>query len=242
MVDATLDAGPVDERGWRREASDGWIAPMTEPLLHEARCRAAASLRRLSHAMVSRDLDLDTLQRLTAEADALAATLEPAPRRDRAAMLTAHVERMFGMVDAPDEPETGHAAFDVMADRAVGGPANPMGVHVEVEFLDDEVVGVVTLLPAYEGGPGRAHGGMVAAIFDDVTGYVLRIAQTAAFTGTLSVRYHKPTPMEVPLTFRARLVGREERRLFITADCHHGETLISSCEATYITIDPSVFA
>ena len=108
--------------------------------------------------------------------------------------------------------------------------------------VDDEVVGIATLLPAYEGGPGRAHGGMVAAIFDDITGYVLRIAQTAAFTGTLTVRYHKPTPMEVPLTFRARLVGREDRRLFITADCRHGDALISSCEATYITIDPSVFA
>ena len=215
---------------------------MTDPTLHDARCEAATALRRLSHAMVSRDLDVSTLRRLTAAADELAADLEPAPRRDRAAMLTAHVARMFGMDEEAGEAETGHAAFDVMADRAVGGPANPMGVHVEVEFVDDEVVGVATLLPAYEGGPGRAHGGMVAAIFDDVTGYVLRIAQTAAFTGTLTVRYHKPTPMEVPLTFRARLVGREDRRLFITADCHHGEILISSCEATYITIDPSVFA
>jgi acyl-coenzyme A thioesterase PaaI-like protein len=221
----------------------GWLYPgMAEPSVHEARVAAAAALRRLSHAMVSRDLDADMLDRLRAEADALAAAIEPAPRRDRQAMLTEHVERMFGMVESEGDLETGHAAFDVMADRAIGGPANPMGVQVDVEFLDDEVVGVVTLLPAYEGGPGRAHGGMVAAIFDDITGYVLRIAQTAAFTGTLSVRYHKPTPMERPLTFRARLVGREDRRLFITADCHDGETLISSCEATYITIDPKTFA
>ncbi|MFM7616941.1 MAG: PaaI family thioesterase [Actinomycetes bacterium] len=215
---------------------------MTDPTVHDARVAAAAALRRLSHAMVSRDLDRDMLDRLRTEADALAAAIEPAPRRDRQAMLTEHVERMFGMGGSIDEPETGHAAFDVMADRAVGGPANPMGVHVDVEFSEDEVVGVATLLPAYEGGPGRAHGGMVAAIFDDITGYVLRIAQTAAFTGTLTVRYHKPTPMERPLTFRARLVGREDRRLFITADCHDGDVLVSSCEATYITIDPKIFA
>ena len=122
---------------------------MTDPTLHDARCEAATALRRLSHAMVSRDLDVSTLRRLTAAADELANDLEPAPRRDRAAMLTAHVARMFGMDEEAGEVETGHAAFDVMADRAVGGPANPMGVHVEVEFVDDEG-GMITKI-------GRAH-------------------------------------------------------------------------------------
>ncbi|MFM9011635.1 MAG: hypothetical protein ACKON8_12410, partial [Planctomycetota bacterium] len=86
---------------------------MTDPPVHDARVAAAAALRRLSHAMVSRDLDRDMLDRLREEADALAAAIEPAPRRDRQAMLTEHVERMFGIGGSIDEPETGHAAFDV---------------------------------------------------------------------------------------------------------------------------------
>ena len=56
---------------------DGWIGAMTDPTLHDARCEAATALRRLSHAMVSRDLDASTLRRLTAAADELAADLEP---------------------------------------------------------------------------------------------------------------------------------------------------------------------
>ena len=220
----------------------GCISYMSEQELFEARLNAASSLRRLNHELVGRDSDLETLNRVATEAASLADALEPFERRDRAGALSAHVERMFGMAQDGEEIDISHAAFSVMADRAIGGPANPTGVDIAVDFNEDEIVATVVFKAANEGGPGRAHGGVVAGVFDDVTGYVLRIAQTAAFTGTISVRYHKPTPMEVPLTFRARLNGREDRRLFISADCHDGETLISSCEATYITIDPSLFA
>lgn len=81
----------------------------------------------------------------------------------------------------------------------------------------------------------------MAAVFDDVTGHVLRIAGTPAFTGHIAIIFHAPTPLAVPLEFRSRLAGREGRRLFITADCRHGGNVVASCDATYVTVDVAQF-
>ena len=40
---------------------------------------------------------------------------------------------------------------------------------------------------------------------------------------------------------RARLHGRERRKLFIEAEAHHGDVLVATCHANYITVDPTRF-
>jgi acyl-coenzyme A thioesterase PaaI-like protein len=129
-------------------------------------------------------------------------------------------------------------------DRAVGGSANPTSVELEVRFghESDEVVANVVLRRAFEGAPGRAHGGIVAAAFDDVTGFVIGRLQEPAFTGELTVRYLAPVPVDATLEIRARLDGRERRKLFISADMRADDDVIATCRAIYITVDPSRFA
>ncbi|HUO47646.1 MAG TPA: PaaI family thioesterase, partial [Acidimicrobiales bacterium] len=95
---------------------------------------------------------------------------------------------------------------------------------------------------AFEGAPGRAHGGIVAAAFDDVTGFVIGRLQEPAFTGELTVRYLAAVPVDEPLEIRARLEGRERRKLFISADMRTGEAVVATCRAIYVTVDPSRFA
>ena len=104
------------------------------------------------------------------------------------------------------------------------------------------MVARVVLRRAFEGAPGRAHGGIVAAAFDDVTGFVIGQIREPAFTGELTVRYLAPVPVDEPLEMRARLEGRERRKLFITAEAHAGELLVATCRAIYITVDPTKFA
>ena len=95
---------------------------------------------------------------------------------------------------------------------------------------------------AFEGAPGRAHGGIVAAAFDDVTGFVIGQLREPAFTGELTVRYLAPVPVDEPLVMRARLDGRERRKLFISADAYHGDLLVATCHAIYIKVDATQFA
>jgi acyl-coenzyme A thioesterase PaaI-like protein len=127
-------------------------------------------------------------------------------------------------------------------DRAVAGRSNPTSIDLDVRYEGDEVVADVVLRRAFEGAPGRSHGGIVAAAFDDVTGFIIGKLQEPAFTGELTVRYVAPVPVDEPLELRARLDGRERRKLFISAEARAGEKVLATCHAIYITVDPSMFA
>ena len=199
----------------------------------EARTTAAAALRDLNHAFAAHDPDDAELGALTAAAASLTIQLDGAAPRDRLALMRAAV----GAQSVP--MMTAGSGF---ADRAVGGATNPTSVDVEVRFEGEEVIANVVLRRAFEGAPGRAHGGIVAAAFDDVTGFVIGLLREPAFTGELTVRYLKPVPVDTPLEMRARLRGRERRKLFIEAEARDGEELIATCQAIYITVDPARFA
>ena len=59
----------------------------------------------------------------------------------------------------------------------------------------DEIEARLTLRAAHEGAPDEAHGGIVAALFDDVFGFLLGVIQQAAFTGDLRIRFVAATPL-----------------------------------------------
>ena len=198
-----------------------------------ARSVAAAALRDLNHAFAAHDPDDELLMGLAGTVRTQIATLDDTPNRDRLALMRAATgERRFPSGDDGSG----------VADRAVAGTDNPTSVDIDVQFEPDEVVARVVLRRAFEGAPGRAHGGMVAAAFDDVTGFVIGMLQEPAFTGELTVRYVAPVPVEQPIVMRARLTGRERRKLFIEAEAHHGEKLVATCKAIYIRVDPTAFA
>ncbi|HLX89538.1 MAG TPA: PaaI family thioesterase [Acidimicrobiales bacterium] len=190
---------------------------------------AAASLRTLSHAFAAHDLADDALLSLAQTADELVRRADGSPKRDRLGL----------MRERPKGQPLGGDGFE---DRAVGGSANPTSVELSVRFEEEDVVADVVLRRAFEGAPGRAHGGIVAAAFDDVTGFVIGKLQEPAFTGELTVRYLAPVPVDESLEIRARLDGRERRKLFITAEMRAGDDVIATCRAIYITVDASRFA
>jgi acyl-coenzyme A thioesterase PaaI-like protein len=190
---------------------------------------AAAGLRALSHSFAAHDPGDGVLAEIAATATELTVRVEEAPARDRLAL----------MRNRPKGSIMGGLGFE---DRAVGGWSNPTSLEFEVRHDNDEVVADFVLRRAFEGAPGRAHGGIVAAAFDDVTGFVIGKLQEPAFTGELTVRYLAPVPVDEPLEIRARLDGRERRKLFISAEIRAGEAVVATCRAIYITVVPSRFA
>jgi acyl-coenzyme A thioesterase PaaI-like protein len=186
-------------------------------------------LRALSHTFAAHDPADDTLASIAEGADELTRLAGEAPARDRLAL----------MRESPEGSILGGSGFE---DRAVGGWSNPTGVELEVRFEDGEVIADLVLRRAFEGAPGRAHGGIVAAAFDDVTGFVIGRLQEPAFTGELTVRYLAAVPVDQPLEIRARLDGRERRKLFISAELRSGDVVIATCRAIYITVDLARFA
>ncbi len=72
----------------------------------------------------------------------------------------------------------------------------------------DEVVADYTVSRVYEGYPGVVHGGVQAAILDEIVGRVSLIDDFHQFMMSvrLEVKYRHKVPVEVPL----RIIGRRE--------------------------------
>lgn len=93
----------------------------------------------------------------------------------------------------------------------------------------NKMLGEVTLSYLYQGPPGHAHGGMSALILDHALGVCNGYAGRSAVTGTLTVRYHKLTPLRVPLTVRAECVKFDGRKITTVGSIEHeGETCVSA--------------
>jgi acyl-coenzyme A thioesterase PaaI-like protein len=216
--------------------------PMMRPDEHlsaEARARRAAgrSVRRLGHALVGHHADIELLAEMAATLDELTDRLDDGTSRHRPIDQVGH--RELG-------PTERGAAIESYDDRPFSGSASPWGVDLEVHRVGDTVEATVTLDAAHEGAPGRAHGGIVAGLFDDVFGFVLGIVEEPAFTGELKVRYEKPTPLHRPLLCRGRLASRSGRKLLIEGELvdptDGGEIVVARGSGVFITVDPAMFA
>jgi acyl-coenzyme A thioesterase PaaI-like protein len=77
----------------------------------------------------------------------------------------------------------------------------------------------------FEGPPGAAHGGIVAAYLDEVmAGAAVNHTGKPYLTGELSVRYVKGTPIERPLLGRGRAVRDSGKYLELEAVIEDWET------------------
>ena len=91
----------------------------------------------------------------------------------------------------------------------VCGRKNPRGLYMT--FYDngeDEVYAEYTVSEDYQGYPGIVHGGVQAAILDEIVGRVAMIEDHHHFMMSvkLEVKYRHPVPTETPLRFVGRLV------------------------------------
>jgi len=89
----------------------------------------------------------------------------------------------------------------------VCGRENPYGLHlIFYESAPGEVIVEYTVPDQFQGYPGVVHGGVVAAILDEVTGrtHMGGFPPRFMFTARLNVRYRKNVPIGQPL----KIIGR----------------------------------
>lgn len=127
-----------------------------------------------------------------------------------------------------------HAFFD---NSPQIGRANPLAPPIVVHVEDELVVGRVRFGSAYEGPPGCVHGGHVAAAFDEVLGMAQSLTGQPGMTGTLTVRYRRPTPLFTELRYEARVERIEGRKIFTVGRSFHGDELTAEADAVFVRID-----
>ena len=64
------------------------------------------------------------------------------------------------------------------------------------------------------------------------------ITNNAGMTGTLTVRYRRPTPLLVPLDLVARQTGNERRKSFAWAGIYHEGELTAEADGIFIGMRP----
>ena len=129
----------------------------------------------------------------------------------------------------------------------VCGIKNPIGLHLNFyETGPGEVSAEVTLPEQYQGYPGIVHGGIVAAMLDEIAGRAHMGDSDSPrfmFTAHLDVRYRKNVPIGKPL----RLVGRAgvtKRRSAAASSAIYSEDgeLLAEAEAVMVNVPEQMLA
>ena len=126
------------------------------------------------------------------------------------------------------------------------GRKNPKGLYLT--FYDNgenEVYTECTLSDDYQGYPGIAHGGIIAAILDEVVGRVSMISDHhhLMMSVTLQVKYRHPTPTHTPLKFVGRIVRLRGRLGKAVGMCYLPDgTLTAESEMTLADVPQEFIA
>jgi uncharacterized protein (TIGR00369 family) len=91
----------------------------------------------------------------------------------------------------------------------VCGRENPYGLHLNFyDTAPGETTAEVTIPERYQGYPGIVHGGILAAMLDEVTGRVFMQGSPERFmvTAKLDLRYRKPAPVGARLILQGHAV------------------------------------
>jgi acyl-coenzyme A thioesterase PaaI-like protein len=201
-----------------------WSAALREAVGAWAeRRRLAKAMRGVIDRLVTSDAPEDELR---AAADALeryAARLAAHPRRDVP----------FGYAETANAGDVG-ALFDY---SPLIGLSNPIAPPIALAVDGDVARGTVTFGAAYEGPPGHVHGGLIAAAFDELLGFVQSTTGHPGMTATLTVRYRKPTPLHRELRLEGRVLRVEGRKIFTAGHMYAGDTLTAEAEGIFLSVD-----
>lgn len=216
LLDATPAGTRIPPSGYRVAVPDPAVpAEPDDPAA--ALDRLAAAVRALNDAVVRVESDPDRLHRIAADVEDLTAALVTAEYAPRP--LT------FGAV---------------RHDRhLVGGTAHPFAPQLHLRPAPEGGLrGSVTLGPAWEGGPGLVHGGIVALLFDHAMGEVVLAAGRGAMTVSLEVRYRRPTPLNVPVEVRCRLDAERGRKITLTAETLVDGRVTAEATGVFLVLTP----
>ena len=117
------------------------------------------------------------------------------------------------------------------------GLSNPLAPPIHLRVENDVVHGSVRFGRPYEGPPGHVHGGFVAAAFDEVLGFVQSTTGQPGMTGTLKIRYRKPTPLDTDLRFEATVQRVEGRKIFAEGRLYAGDVMTAEAEGVFISVN-----
>jgi len=196
-----------------------------DPTETDQRARKHALVREVKRVVEHTAL-LDIEDVPAAELDALVATAGGLADR-----LAAHpsLAEHGGLASAP------WADSQLMERSGITGRSNPLAPPLHLEMGEDGVTRAhATYGAAYEGPAGCLHGGFVAAAFDDLMGFAQMASGRAGYTGTLTVKMLRPTPLDKRIDYEASFDRLDGRKIWVTARSWTGDEQLAEAEIVFI--------
>jgi acyl-coenzyme A thioesterase PaaI-like protein len=108
-------------------------------------------------------------------------------------------------------------------------PTNHTGLQLRFRREGARVLAAYRIPDRFHGAPGVAHGGIVAAILDEIScAAAVFVADQFVVTGELVIRYQAPVPVEIPIELEAEITSRAHTRYAeITATIRRGESRLA---------------
>jgi acyl-coenzyme A thioesterase PaaI-like protein len=151
--------------------------------------------------------------------------------------------RLETSVDEDPWPARSYGAGVTEAHTLMGinpaiGSCNPVAPVVRLKIGEDRSVqGTVHFGLAHVGPPYRAHGGVVASVFDQVLGVATIAAGSPGMTGSMTVKYRRATPLHEDLRIEAAFTGGEGRTSHARGFIYDAEGRVTA-EAEAMFIQP----
>ncbi|MCL5774071.1 MAG: PaaI family thioesterase [Firmicutes bacterium] len=118
------------------------------------------------------------------------------------------------------------------------GKLNPIGMKLDFHYSNEQLSAEVAFPREFQGFAGIVHGGMVAAVLDEVMVWLLMKKGIKAVTGQMDVKFRKPVFINENLKFTAELKGRaDSRAIKVAARAERDDgTVVADSNGTFIKV------
>lgn len=209
-----------------------------DPQRRDAHRALVGALRDLNLAGATTLLDVDQLDRVTADVEELTRLLseDTTSRVVRARMLGPLARAvageplqlnvlnpaLVGVTVSFDHESLGAAGVAAIAD---GG--DPTGFTARAELAINAL---------NEGPRDSVHGGISAFLMDCLLGVLVQATGIPCVTGTLDVRYLRRTPLDETVVLSARISSRDGRKIYTEGDISHGEHRTVEARGLFVAV------
>jgi acyl-coenzyme A thioesterase PaaI-like protein len=122
----------------------------------------------------------------------------------------------------------------LMERSGISGRSNPLASPLHLWADGDKTRGWAVWTDAYEGPPGCLHGGFVASAFDDLLGFAQMASGRAGYTGRLTVKMRRPTPLNVRVDYEAGVDRVDGRKILVTGSARVDDMLVAEAECLFV--------
>jgi uncharacterized protein (TIGR00369 family) len=119
------------------------------------------------------------------------------------------------------------------------GVDNPAGLQGRFVGRGEEVLGTMVVTDAMVGAPGRLHGGVMMAFFDEALGLVCKHLGAETMTASLTVDFRAPAYVGATLELRARVERREGRKWYMRGEAYELDRLLAEARGLWIEVRPA---